>query len=64
MGFFAIDIMSRFKKAKEKDIESFGILGFIFEVTALAKVFNLEKQIKESGNLLKKQNQIMIRFSK
>lgn len=56
--------MSRFKKAKEKDIESFGILGFISEVTALAKVFNLEKQIKESGNLLKKQNQIMIRFSK
>ena len=32
-------------------METFGIIGFIFGVTALAKVITLEKQIKESGSL-------------
>jgi predicted PurR-regulated permease PerM len=32
-------------------MEIFGIIGFIFGVTALAKVITLEKQIKESGVL-------------
>lgn len=35
-------------------METFGIIGFIFGVTALAKVINLEKQIKESGVLKEK----------
>jgi hypothetical protein len=38
-------------------MEAFGILGFIFGVAALAKVITLEKQIKESG-LLNKKNRI------
>jgi hypothetical protein len=38
-------------------MEAFGILGFIFGVAALAKVITLEKQIKESG-LLSKKNRI------
>ena len=32
-------------------MEAFGIIGFIFGVTALAKVITLEKQMKESGVL-------------
>jgi predicted PurR-regulated permease PerM len=35
-------------------METFGIIGFIFGVTALAKVITLEKQIKESGVLKEK----------
>jgi hypothetical protein len=35
-------------------METFGIIGFIFGVTALAKVVTLEKQIKESGVLKEK----------
>ena len=35
-------------------METFGIIGFIFRVTALAKVVTLEKQIKESGVLKEK----------
>jgi predicted PurR-regulated permease PerM len=35
-------------------MEIFGIIGFIFGVTALAKVITLEKQIKESGVLKEK----------
>jgi len=35
-------------------METFGIIGFIFGVTALAKVITLEKQIKESGVLEEK----------
>jgi len=35
-------------------METFGIIGFIFGVTALAKVISLEKQIKESGVLKEK----------
>ena len=29
-------------------MEAFGILGFIFELGALAKIIMLEKQLKES----------------
>ena len=32
-------------------MEAFGIFGFIFGDTALAKVITLEKQMKESGVL-------------
>ena len=35
-------------------MEAFGILGFIFGVTALTKVITLEKQMKESGVLKEK----------
>jgi predicted PurR-regulated permease PerM len=35
-------------------METFGIIGFIFGVTALAKVITLEKQIKESSILKEK----------
>tara|TARA_B100001245_G_scaffold193484_1_gene152019 strand:- start:14 stop:139 length:126 start_codon:yes stop_codon:yes gene_type:complete len=35
-------------------METFGMIGFIFGVTALAKVITLEKQIKESGVLKEK----------
>ena len=35
-------------------METFGIIGFIFGVTALAKVIMLEKQLKESGVLKEK----------
>ena len=35
-------------------MEAFGILGFIFGVTDLAKVINLEKQLKEFGVLKEK----------
>ena len=35
-------------------MEAFGILGFIFGVTVLAKVINLEKQLKEFGVLKEK----------
>jgi len=32
-------------------MEVFGILGFVFGLSALAKVIMLEKQLKESGVL-------------
>ena len=32
-------------------MEAFGILGFVFGLSALAKVILLEKQLKESGVL-------------
>ena len=32
-------------------MEAFGILGFVFGLSALAKVIMLEKQLKESGVL-------------
>ena len=35
-------------------METFGIIGFVFGVTALAKVITLEKQIKESGVMKEK----------
>ena len=35
-------------------MEAFGILGFIFGLSALGKVIMLEEQLKESG-VLKKQ---------
>jgi len=35
-------------------METFGIIGFIFGLTALAKVITLEKQIKESSILKEK----------
>ena len=35
-------------------METFGIIGFIFGVTALAKVITLEKKINESGVLKEK----------
>ena len=35
-------------------METFGIIGFIFGLTALAKVITLEKQIKESSILEEK----------
>ena len=54
MGFFVCGMMGRFKNKRRKNIEAFGILGFIFGVTALAKVINLEKQLKESGSLKEK----------
>ena len=49
MGFFAIDIMSRFKKAKEKDIESFGILGFIFDTVGKSTFGKCLTLLKEKG---------------
>ena len=36
-------------------MEVFGILGFVFGLSALAKVIMLEKQLKESG-VLKEQS--------
>ena len=35
-------------------METFGIIGFVFGLTALAKVIMLEKQLKESGVLEEK----------
>ena len=35
-------------------MEALGILGFIFGLSALAKVIMLEKQLKESGVLKEK----------
>ena len=35
-------------------METFGIIGFVFGLTALAKVIMLEKQLKESGVLKEK----------
>ena len=35
-------------------MEAFGILGFVFGLSALAKVIMLEKQLKESGVLKEK----------
>ena len=35
-------------------METFGIIGFIFGVTALAKVITLEEKINESGVLKEK----------
>ena len=32
-------------------METFGIIGFVFGLSALAKVIMLEKQLKESGVL-------------
>jgi hypothetical protein len=32
-------------------METFGIIGFVFGLTALAKIIMLEKQLKESGVL-------------
>ena len=37
-------------------METFGIIGFVFGLTALAKIIMLEKQLKESG-VLKEQTQ-------
>ena len=35
-------------------MEAFGIIGFIFGISALAKIIMLEKQLKESGVLKEK----------
>jgi len=35
-------------------MEAFGIIGFVFGLSALAKVIMLEKQLKESGVLKEK----------
>ena len=35
-------------------METFGIIGFVFGLTALAKIIMLEKQLKESGVLKEK----------
>ena len=35
-------------------METFGIIGFVFGLSALAKVIMLEKQLKESGVLKEK----------
>jgi len=35
-------------------MEAFGIMGFVFWLSALAKVIMLEKQLKESGVLKEK----------
>ena len=35
-------------------MEAFGILGFIFGLSALSKIIILEKQLKESGALKEK----------
>ena len=32
-------------------METFGIIGFVFGLTALAKIIMLEQQLKESGVL-------------
>ena len=32
-------------------MEAFGIIGFVFGLSALAKIIMLEKQLKESGVL-------------
>ena len=37
-------------------METFGIIGFVFGLSALAKVIMLEKQLKESG-VLKEQTE-------
>ena len=34
-------------------METFGIIGFVFGLSALAKVIMLEKQLKEDGVLKK-----------
>ena len=36
-------------------MEAFGIIGFVFGLSALAKVIMLEKQLKESGVLKEKE---------
>ena len=38
----------------EANMETLGIMGFIFELGALGKVIMLEKQLKESGVLKEK----------
>jgi len=38
-------------------METFGIIGFVFGLSALAKVIMLEKQLKESG-VLKEQTKL------
>ena len=43
-------------------MEAFGIMGFIFGLGALGKIIMLEKQLKESGVLKEKQNQMINRF--
>ena len=35
-------------------MEAFGIIGFVFGLSALAKIIMLEKQLKESGVLKEK----------
>ena len=37
-------------------METFGIIGFVFGLSALAKIIMLEKQLKESG-VLKEQTE-------
>jgi hypothetical protein len=39
---------------RKKNMESIGIMGFIFGLGALGKVIMLEKQLKESGVLKEK----------
>ena len=38
-------------KIRNDKMESFGIMGFVFGVAALAKIIVLEKKLKESGLL-------------
>ena len=43
-----------FRLERRKNMEAFGIFGFIFVVEDLAKVITLEKQLKEFGPLKEK----------
>jgi hypothetical protein len=43
-------VIKRLKSSNYK-IESFGIMGLVFGVAALAKIIVLEKKLKESGLL-------------
>lgn len=39
-------------------MESFGILGFIFGLSALAKIIMLEKKLKESSFFVKRDSEV------
>jgi len=55
-GFLFVGWWVDLRTDRRKNMEVFGIMGFIFGLGALGKIIMLEKQLKESG-VLKEQTE-------
>ena len=55
-GFLFVGGWVDLRTERRKNMEVFGIMGFIFGLGALGKIIMLEKQLKESG-VLKEQTE-------
>ena len=53
-GVFFVGRWVDLRTERRKNMETFGIIGFVFGLSALAKVIMLENRLKESGVLKEK----------